>query len=195
MSEVLVRYAAAVTGADGTVWTPQACGGVAEDGLWDGWIEFVAGDRAIRTPRETKQPNRDDTMYWAQGLTDAYLQGALARATATRVVVPAEARVESRFDGPSPRPAPRRVRPARAILDPAATYAQGEDLLRGQLEALSHDNLVAIVEDFSLPVHGMSDMTRPALVASIIAAVKAPGPPPSPRPAGVLREAPGEKRT
>ena len=161
MAEVLVRYTAVVRGDDGRFWIPQACGGVAKDGLWEGWIEFVSDETAIRTGRETEQPNRDSLMYWAQGLTTAYLEGALTRATTTRTVIPREprdARMSPRFDQPSPRPSSRSFRPSRAILDPFATYAQGEDLLRRQLNALSQDNLVAIVEDYGLKVRGIADM-------------------------------------
>ena len=172
MAEVLVRYTATVRGTDGTAWVPQACGGVASDGLWEGWIEFISDQRAVRTGRETEQPNRDDLMYWAQGLTDTYLDGALARATTERQVIPREPRLSPRFDGPARTTAPRGFR-VRAILDPFATYAQGEDLLRGQLAALSHDNLVAIVEDYALPVYGTSDMRSRKLVDEIVEAVKA----------------------
>ena len=170
MAEVLVRYTTTVRGADGTPWVPQACGGIAKDGLWEGWIEFVSDQRAVRTARETEQPNRDDLMCWAQGLTDTYLDGALARATTERQVIPREPRLSPRFGGPKRATAPRGFR-VRAILDPFATYAQGEDLLRGQLTALSHDNLVAIVEDYALPVHGTSDMRSSRLVDEIIGAV------------------------
>ncbi len=79
--EVLVRFSAHVTGSDGIAYIPQACGGVADDGLWEGWLEFVADSGVVRrTPRETEQPNRDSLLYWAEGLSIAYLEGALARA-------------------------------------------------------------------------------------------------------------------
>lgn len=182
MSEVLVRYTATVRGNDGSIWTPQACGGVASDGLWEGWIEFVSDDRAVRTGRETEQPNRDALMYWAQGLTGAYLEGALARATTTRAIIPREPRATAHFDGPAPRNTGRSLRPSRAILDPFSTFAQGEDLLRRQLNALSHDNLVAIVEDYVLPINGVADIRRRSLVEAIIDAVKAAGASSSQRP-------------
>jgi hypothetical protein len=53
-----------------------------EDGRWEGWLEFEPGrgGRALRTPRETTQPNRDALRYWATGLEPIYLEGALARA-------------------------------------------------------------------------------------------------------------------
>ena len=82
MSEVLVEFDASLLGPDGTRWTPRACGGIADDGLWEGWIEFASADRTahVRTARETEQPNRDDLAYWATGLTQVYLEGALGRA-------------------------------------------------------------------------------------------------------------------
>lgn len=53
-----------------------------EDGLWEGWVEFepVHGGPSVSTGRETTQPNRKDTVYWATGLTPVYLEGALIRA-------------------------------------------------------------------------------------------------------------------
>jgi hypothetical protein len=54
------------------------------DGTWAGWIEFlpVDGTQRLRTGQETSQPNHDALVYWATGLEDVYLEGALARATA-----------------------------------------------------------------------------------------------------------------
>ena len=82
MSDVLVRFDEAVTDPSGIRYLPQALGRKRSDGLWEGWIEFVGiGDsRSIESGRETTQPNRRDLEYWAQGLTRAYLQGALGRA-------------------------------------------------------------------------------------------------------------------
>jgi hypothetical protein len=172
MAEVLVRYTAKVFGADGGAYSAQACGGVADDGLWEGWIEFLSEADAVRTGRETEQPNRDALLYWAEGLTIAYLDGALRRATTPRIVPPAERSIPSHFDGPAPPPSPRGFRPSRAVLDPFSTFDQGEDLLRKQLHALSHDNLVAIVEDYALPVYGTADISAGRLVESIVEAVR-----------------------
>jgi len=86
MTEVLVAFDTTITAPDGSRWTPRACGARAVDGLWEGWIEFVSADgqsATVRTPRETEQPNRADLLYWATGLTQAYLEGALNRAIAT----------------------------------------------------------------------------------------------------------------
>ena len=83
MAEVLLEFDASVNGRDGNNYGARACGRVMDDGhRWEGWIEFVPthGGTVLRTPRETVQPNRQDTIYWATGLSEAYLEGALERA-------------------------------------------------------------------------------------------------------------------
>jgi hypothetical protein len=72
------------------------------DGLWEAWIEFVPidGGPAVRSPRETTQPNGRDAAYWASGLTPIYLEGALVRAlnpAVRRAPTPAK----PLFDGPA----------------------------------------------------------------------------------------------
>jgi hypothetical protein len=53
------------------------------DGRWGGWLVFVAtGGRMIATDRETTQSTLAELTYWATGLSDVYLQGALERALA-----------------------------------------------------------------------------------------------------------------
>ena len=84
MAEVLVEFDTTLRGSDGCEWHPRVWGQICEDALWEGWIEFLpagTNDReAIRTGRETEQPKRLDLLYWAQGLTQVYLEGALERA-------------------------------------------------------------------------------------------------------------------
>jgi len=48
----------------------------------EGWLEFtpVSGGPALRSPRETSQPNYPDLQYWAGGLSVTYLESALERA-------------------------------------------------------------------------------------------------------------------
>lgn len=108
MAEVLVKFTAPVKSENGDLYLAQACGGPNEDGLWEGWIEFTAETtgNSARSDRETTQPNRNDLLYWANGLTEVYLEGALKRALWTS----------------SPG--------AQAVLDPISTYAQGEQRLR-----------------------------------------------------------------
>jgi hypothetical protein len=83
MPEVLVKFDEPIRDADGAMYFAQAAGRQRDDGLWEGWLEFIGLDesaRSICSDRETTQPNRADLEYWAQGLTRVYLQGALARA-------------------------------------------------------------------------------------------------------------------
>ncbi|MEX2284557.1 MAG: hypothetical protein WEE89_18860 [Gemmatimonadota bacterium] len=82
MADVLVQFENEIVDADQHAYVARVCGREAEDGLWDGWVEFEpkAGGETLRTPRETRQPNRTDLDYWAAGLTVTYLEGALQRA-------------------------------------------------------------------------------------------------------------------
>jgi hypothetical protein len=81
MREVFVQFAEPLL-VDRTQYRAQACGASMNDGLWEGWIEFIPldGGALLRTGRETTQPNRTDTLYWATGLSPTYLEGALERA-------------------------------------------------------------------------------------------------------------------
>ena len=88
--EVLVEFEEPLFARDRTAYIARVCGGSAGDGAnhWHGWIEFtpVQGGPVIRTPRETTQPDRSNTLRWARGLTRVYLEGALARALYWRLV-------------------------------------------------------------------------------------------------------------
>jgi hypothetical protein len=175
MAEVLVRFTERVRG-DGATYSAQVCGGIAADGLWDGWIEFAGdGGSAFRTPRETKQPNRDALLYWAEGLTAAYLEGALRRALDARdqVVLPPSRVEPSEFSGPAERGrTPPESRLGHPVLDPFATYAQGEAILRQQLAALSRDHLLAVIEAYALPVPQSASATDRELVIGIVDTVR-----------------------
>ena len=83
MTKVLVRFDEAINSAAGQSYFVQAMGKRRDDGLWEGWLEFLrvnSDDEPLSSGRETTQPNRRDLDYWAQGLTRVYLQGALDRA-------------------------------------------------------------------------------------------------------------------
>lgn len=181
MAEVLVKYTEPVRAADGTPYWAQACGNIAENSLWDGWIEFVSDGRALRTSRETKQPNRTDVMYWAEGLTYVYLQGALDRALRLESgppIVAHDVAAEPVFDAPAnDRPIVRRVAiEPRAILDPYVVFGKGENVLRQQLRALSRDQLMNIVRAYSLadatPGSVFEDGSRDKLAEQIVRSVK-----------------------
>lgn len=178
MPEVLVVFDAQLTSADGRRWIAQACGGVADDHLWEGWIEFLplqAEESPIRTPRETEQPNRDDLMYWAQGLTAVYLDGALNRALKTQgAISPPGIAARPAFDGPA-----RAVHEStgrsipHAILDPFEVYQQGEDVLIAQLGALDTPRLreVAVAYGFAARSHS-ADASREGLTALIVSGTR-----------------------
>jgi hypothetical protein len=174
MAEVFVTFPEMVVDAGGE-FSAQACGTEAPDGLWQGWIEFTpaAGGPTVRTGRETTQPNRQDLMYWATGLTAVYLEGALHRALTPKAIPPPPAEPVPVFGGPAP---DRRTDPpGTSVLNPFSVYRKGEALLRRQLAALSDWHLINIVRDHALsdqPPSSLAAMTNPELVELIVAAVQ-----------------------
>lgn len=159
MAEVLVTFNETVEAPDGRFYMARACGREMADGRWEGWIEFDAidGSGTLRSSRETTQPNRTDTEYWATGLTPVYLEGALARALHPTVLPPPRAEPSPAFDGPLPHGSPPPPR-SESVLNPFSVYRKGEDLLRQQLGALAGWHLVNIVEAYEL-----SDLTADEL--------------------------------
>jgi hypothetical protein len=160
MAEALVNFNDLVTAPDGATYMARACGRAMPDGRWEGWLEFepTDGSPIIRSARETTQPNRTDTEYWATGLTPVYLEGALARALNPTIVVPPPPDPPPAFDGPLPYGSPQTPPPTESVLNPFSVYRKGEDLLRRQLGALASWHLVNIVE-----AHELSDLSSAAL--------------------------------
>ena len=177
MAEVLIEFDAVLRGANGATYVPRACGRVGDGGLWEGWIEFtdVRSGNAVRTPRETTQPERQDLVYWATGLSRVYLEGALARALApARGPLRASVDVEPAFDGPAPAAGAVPATGARPVLNPFEVYAQGEDILRRELLALDLDHLRTLVRGYGLDIGGAAQSVAPAIVAeAIVGAVRA----------------------
>jgi hypothetical protein len=178
MAEVLVNFTEPIRSKTGDLYYARVLGKLANDGMWEGWVEFtLAGtDESVSTRRETEQRNRADLSYWSKGLTVAYLEGALGRALSPAPRLPlAEPRV---YVDASPRPAPPRpsVVPKRIVLDPFQTFVQGEDLLRNQLFALSHDDLQNIVEAYRFSTddaHTLRAAPQSELVDRIVIGVRA----------------------
>ena len=154
MAEVLVAFTTVVATDDGRRFEPRACGGLTDDGMYEGWIEFVptsGSGEPVRTPRETLQPNRADLVYWATGLTQTYLDGALRRAITERPVVGEQVRtVPVTFEGPATRRPDRATRQPHAVLNPYEVYLQGESVLVAELGALSTGHLRDIVLAYGL---------------------------------------------
>lgn len=163
MAEVLATFDTPIAGPDGTVYRAQACGGPMDDGTsrWQGWIEFLpeGGGTPLRSRRETTQPNRTDTAYWASGLSPVYLSGTLDRtlkpAAPPRTAAPA---ADAEFEGPAGSgPVPVDSEPP-SVMNPFAVYRKGEAHLRSQLGALSAWHLANIAR-----AHDLTDVDSGAL--------------------------------
>src|SRR5437870_10789933 len=153
MAETLLQFQNPVIAPDGTSYEARACGGQMPGGAaWEGWVEFIpiiGGDPA-RSGRETTQPNRTDTEYWATGLTPIYLEGALRRALAVRRTIAVTSPQPSVFASPAPPLSPPVTGKPASVLDPFSVYEKGEALLRKQLGALSSWHLVNIAVAYEL---------------------------------------------
>jgi len=174
MAEVLQLFDTPLE-AQGRTYLPRACGRAMKDGLWEGWIELLPGDGSpiLRSRRETVQPNREAALYWAEGLTPVYLEGALARTLAPPRPAVLPDLGEPAFPGPAREPW-RQPAPV-AVLDPFSVYQKGEDLLRQELSALSpwHLRNIARAHDLLAGDAGALQALSPAALAEgIIEGVK-----------------------
>src|SRR5262249_40763211 len=115
MAEVFASFSTPVTDEFGSYY-PRAVGRLAPDDMWEAWIEFVAvggGSDVLVTGVEAREPERQHFAYWATGLSQVYMEGALKRA---RNPVPVRIPV---VDEPvSDQPARRRVVVERVIPKP-----------------------------------------------------------------------------
>ena len=178
MAEVLTPFDAPISDGSGSYYA-RAVGNAREDGMWQGWIEFVPIDgtgETLVTPVETTQPERTHLVYWATGLTPIYLEGALKRARnpgavhvrlAEQPVSHAPARRPIVIEPPKVRPEP--------ILDPFEIGERSLDILRQELTALNRPRLFNIVAAYDLNPAGrdLSIMTTAELVLFIVSAVEA----------------------
>ena len=166
-----------MSAADGRQFTARACGRENAGGLWEGWLEFLPLETGepVRSGRETTQPNRQDTIYWATGLTPVYLEGALGRALDPPVkTAPPPVRAPI-FDGPAGEPSGAGAA-TESVLNPFSVYRKGEALLRSQLGALSAWHLVNIIRAYDLSDEGPAELgRRPAamLIETIVVNVRA----------------------
>lgn len=177
MAEVLVEFSETVFGDDGREYAARACGAPMDEERWEGWIEFLPldGSAPRRSARETTQPNRVDTLYWATGLTPVYLEGALKRTLRPFTPRPPRPAPTPVFDRPAASVASTESTP-ESVLNPFAAYRKGEALLRQQLGALSAWHLVNIVRDYGLsglPVHQLESMDTAQLAELIVMSVRA----------------------
>ena len=177
MAEVLVEFEGSIAAPDGTHYAARACGSEMPDGKWQGWIEFIPPKgEPVRSARETTQPNRQDTVYWATGLTPVFLEGSLKRALNPTVRPLARPIDEPFFDGPAQTFVTDGSR-TESILDPFSVYRKGEAFLRRQLSALAGWHLVNIIRHYGLSEEdsatlGAHEPSR--LVDLIVAGVRRP---------------------
>lgn len=176
MAEVLVEFADPIADERGNRYTARACGSQMDDGLWQGWIEFlpIGAGEPVRSKRETTQPNRTDAEYWATGLTYVYLEGALRRALNPLVRPPQREILPPVFREPAPS-AEVAPGPVDSVLNPFSVFRKGEPLLRRQLSALSAWHLVNIIRDYRLSNAGVDQLNALSpvdLVELIVSAVR-----------------------
>jgi len=179
MAEVLASYDTPVGDQLGT-YHARAVGRQAADGMWDGWLEFVSvdgRDDVLIGGVESRQPERHDLVYWANGLTPVFLEGALHRARS-----PVTVRVRTIETPISSEPMPRSVTTTRAmppgpepVLDPFDIGGRSLDVLRQELGALNRPRLLNIITAFDLNPAGesISWMTDRQLIHFIVTAVDA----------------------
>jgi hypothetical protein len=177
MAELLASYPEPVIDESGR-YQARAVGRQAEDGMWDGWLEFESldGDGPVVVgPVESRQPEPHDLTYWANGLTPVFLEGALKRARhplTVRVRVP-QAPASS---APAPRMHTFTVGPPRpdAVLDPFESGARNLDVLRQQLGALNRPRLLNTIAAYDLNPGGeeISWMSDAQLVTFIVTATE-----------------------
>lgn len=175
MAEVFVEFAEPVAATDGEEYIARACGGEDERGHWQGWLEFTptSGGATVRSGRETTQPNRADTEYWATGLSRVYLEGAIKRALNHLARVPVRAAQSPAFNEPAPNVSTAPTN--NSVLNPFSVYRKGEALLRAQLQALSEWHLVNIVTAYELSEESAAALSAtPAsvLIELIVSAVR-----------------------
>lgn len=153
MAEVLVSYEQPVRDTGG-VFHARAVGRRANDGMWEGWLEFVPIDgdgEVLVTAAESRQPERGHLEYWATGLTPVYLEGALQRARR-----PITVRVSVTETPASASPARSHVvttvapRAAEPVLDPFEVGSRSLDVLKQELRALNRPRLTNIIAAYEL---------------------------------------------
>jgi hypothetical protein len=179
MAEVLVAFEEPVRD-DGSHYQARAVGRLADDGMWEGWIEFIplgGSNEVLVTSVESRQPEKEHLVYWATGLTPVFLEGALQRAKH-----PVTVRVRSVGLPYSEAPATRAVNVRRVmppgpepVLDPFDIGSRNLDQLRQELGALNRPRLLNIIAAYDLnPANtDISWMSDAQLVHFIVVAVQA----------------------
>lgn len=82
MERLLQEFERPITDTAGMLYRVFLYGRSRPGDTWQGWLVFerTTDGRRFATDVETTQSNAEAILYWATGLTDAYFDGALARA-------------------------------------------------------------------------------------------------------------------
>jgi hypothetical protein len=80
MREMIIPFTSSVRSADGVQFQICIIGHERADGIWEGVLEFRAGETRRVTGVETTQPNATSLELWAADLTPLYYADALRRA-------------------------------------------------------------------------------------------------------------------
>ena len=178
MAEVLASFATPVGDNLGSYYA-RAVGRQAGDRMWEGWIEFLPVDgesEVLVSGIESRQPEHQHLAYWATGLTQVYLEGALNRARK-----PLTVRVPVIDEPVSDKPAARRVIVERVspkpepVLDPFDIGERNLDILRQELTALNRPRLLNIISAYDLAGvdTDLTSMNDAELIGLIVGTVQA----------------------
>jgi hypothetical protein len=134
-----------IEAATGDEYFVNVAGEQLANGTWEGWLEFVPLTDAlpIVTGAETQQHRRSDLEWWADRLSDVYLQGAFDRALGRRAGLPAPAVADAMLADPA------------GVPDPFELLEVGETELRTVLGGMTRATLLAVIQ-----VHGLNPAER-----------------------------------
>jgi hypothetical protein len=178
VAAILRTFEAPIVDASGE-YQARVVGRHGPDHMWEGWLEFLplssSGDVLVSSV-ETTQPDREKLEYWAAGLTQVYVDGALARAHRPTVVRTQTVELPA-SDEPAPRivSTPPRELPTLpdAVLDPFHVGARSLDILKQELTAFDRARLVNIINAYDLNPGGedLTPLSNRQLITFIVTAV------------------------
>jgi hypothetical protein len=143
-----------------------------------GWLVFDptsrGGTNAVVSAVESRQAEREDLQYWAEGLTVVYAEGSLDRALHPTVVrtrvaeLPVSERPAARVAS-----APPRWTGPEPVLNPFDVGERSLDILRQELHAFDRPRLINIIDAFLLNPGGedITMMSLDQLITFIVVAV------------------------
>jgi hypothetical protein len=178
MSEVLRSFEEPIRDDSGE-YRARVVARLADDGMWEGWLEFVPRNgglaEALVSPAESRQPEREHLEYWASGLSVVYAEGALRRARRPTTV---RMRVLDMPISQAPSPGIVKLPPqpavAEPVLDPYEIGSRSLDILAQELGALGRARLMNIISAYDLNPSGqdLQQLTNGQLIRFIIVAVE-----------------------